>query len=196
MRKWLWLGCLLSVMLGSALLYYWTRQIHGISGPLVSLKYVRTVEPYGDDVQFFVSNHTTSALTILITTIEAHSGNSWSTYCTVPFPGALAFYRSEHQTLLAPREAIYGGILGRGGPQKQRALLPTNTAWRVRGTVQRKLTGGSAVVTKLANFPSRIRMRTSTGITNLSVNPFWNADGGWSVFGRKQEFVSDEFPPP
>jgi hypothetical protein len=89
-------------------------------------------------------------------------------------------------SLHAPTNLYFGRINTISG-------MPTGTVWRLKVSVQEKLTGLADVSARVADFPDTQARLRKAGVTNAPLNPF---AGTYSYFGKPITVVSPEAPTP
>jgi len=161
----------------------------GTSAPPISLKYVGPQEGHtvslADEVTFWVTNNTSKALLVRLNTIEVRGPSGWTTFSFLPTPNIICYTSSMGIEDLPPHTARYGFVLGQ--VLRRRAILPTNSVWRVRGMADERLTGGRASFERLkmqilARFG--IGSARPAGVTKRTV-----------MYGPHRGFASPELPP-
>jgi len=131
---------------------------------------------------FWVTNHTTNALSVSLAAIENKVGSNWVVHSyavqTLQFaPPGMPW----GQRYLAAHTAGYATV--------QLSSQPTGTVWRAKVTVSSPLAGISAQAKHLRIYPYMLKLRLQSGNTNIPLNPFAT---NITFFGKFSHVLSQE----
>jgi hypothetical protein len=130
---------------------------------------------------FWVTNHTTNDLAIVISSVQARIGPVWSNCFAV------------HETLLFPSKTAptpIPNLVPRWAGTSIVALpgLPSAGPWRLQALVTERLHGVEEASRDLVEYRRRMEIRRATGDTNITMNPFTQTI---PVYGHPREAFSE-----
>ena len=131
---------------------------------------------------FWVTNHTSNNVAIVLASIQVRTGSVWSNYsgvheslrfltkaAPIPIPD-LAPHTAANATVDLPRP-------------------PAGCPWKVKALVTEKLGGVEEATERIIHYRRMMEIRHATGDTGITTNPFAQS---FPLYGHPREVLSEE----